>query len=214
MLLSFATLSVFIPIMVIASVSPGPDVLYIISKAGQGRASAAAACMGVATGVFAYCACLAFGLGQLFDVVPQLFVAMKIGGAGYLLYLAYKILKAPAQDRAGMIMPQKQSLWQVYRGALLTNLLNPKAIIVLSALLTQFVNPEMGHLTRQYLELAIVTTVVIFITQLIMGMAIAAVMNKIKQQTKKWVLTLMKASRYVLAALFSWFALRLVTSEK
>jgi threonine/homoserine/homoserine lactone efflux protein len=81
-LLAFALLS-FVLIIV-----PGPNVIFVITRSLMlGRVAGVSTAVGGQVGVYAQVAAVAFGLGALVERSVTLFTAIKLAGAGYLVYL-------------------------------------------------------------------------------------------------------------------------------
>jgi len=118
------------------TLSPGPDVLFVLSKGMEsGRRTALATAWGMCSGCFVHTFAVAVGISALCMQSPQAFLALKIAGAGYLIYLAYKTATAPHA-----VLQQTtatRSFWSAYRNGLLMNLLNPKVALFFIAFLPQ-----------------------------------------------------------------------------
>lgn len=146
MIASYATLPLhdylaFVGAGLIVNLAPGPDVLFATASGIQGGPKAGvAAGLGVAGGAIWHVALAALGFSALIAAMPQALLALKWGGAAYLLWLAWKSWHAgAATSTTGALTPGRAFL----RGAL-TNLLNPKPIFFLLAFLPQFIRPEYG----------------------------------------------------------------------
>jgi threonine/homoserine/homoserine lactone efflux protein len=134
---------------------PGPDMILLLQTgARQGRTMALATAVGLAIARGCHVALAALGLATLFKVSPWTFDTVRIAGAAYLLWLGLKMFK-PANAMA--INADGKALagsWinAVQRGVL-TNLLNPKALLFCSVLLPQFIDPQAGPVTVQFGQL-------------------------------------------------------------
>src|SRR4051794_17184793 len=74
--------------------TPGPNMIYLVSRSiTQGRRAGLVSLLGVATGFLVYLAAATAGLTAAFAAVPELYAAVKLAGAGYLLYLAWQALR-------------------------------------------------------------------------------------------------------------------------
>src|SRR3979411_3499234 len=107
--------------------TPGPNMIYLISRSiAQGRTAGLVSLGGVALGFVFYMLCAAFGITALLFAVPYAYDALRFGGALYLLWLAWQVLKpngrSPFQGRelAG------DSPRRLVTMGFVTNLLNPK----------------------------------------------------------------------------------------
>ncbi|MEG3790501.1 LysE family translocator [Lysobacter sp. CCNWLW3] len=134
--------------------TPGPNMVYLISRSiCQGRKAGLISLAGVAVGFVFYMLCAALGITALVMAVPYAYDALRLGGALYLLYLAWQALKpggrSPFQVRD---LPQ-DSPRRLFAMGLMTNLLNPKAAVLYLSLLPQFIDPAKGSVLGQSLTL-------------------------------------------------------------
>ncbi|MHC5231086.1 LysE family translocator [Brucella sp. LJL56] len=141
---------------------PGPDMILLLQTgAAQGRAHALAAAAGLAIARACHVALAALGLAALLHAFPMAFHFVRIVSACYLVWLAIGILRhpLPTMDAVSGVRERRSYLTSARKG-LLTNLLNPKALLFCSVLLPQFVHPENGSITLQFALLGTVMTVV------------------------------------------------------
>jgi len=157
--------------------SPGPDFAIVTRHAVlSGRGAGLAASLGIAAGLGVNSAAAIAGIGAIIASTPELYTAMRIAGALYLIYLGVRALLSlrPAErsgeshvdtgteERAEPEEPlEKQSrMTTPFRQGFVTNLLNPKAIIFLVALMPQFLPDE--PTVNQRLIIGAVTVVAAF----------------------------------------------------
>ena len=123
----------------IATASPGPSNMAIMGVAmGQGRKAALALAFGVLTGSMFWAVLAATGIAALLAAYATALFAIKIAGALYLLYLAYKSGRAalsPDHSRSQPAQIPAGSLAQ-YRRGLLLHLTNPKAVLAWIAIMS------------------------------------------------------------------------------
>ena len=142
-LIAFASLAVAVVL------TPGPNMIYMISRAiTQGRLAGMIAFSGVAVGFVVYLLCAAFGLTAIVFAVPYAYDVLRFVGAVYLAWLAFEALrpggKSPFQVKTlPMARPPRLFLM-----GLLTSLLNPKMAIFYLALLPNFIDPAHNVLTQ------------------------------------------------------------------
>ncbi|WP_028696292.1 LysE family translocator [Pseudomonas cremoricolorata] len=122
--------------------TPGPNMIYLISRSiCQGRAAGLISLGGVALGFVVYMACAALGITALLLAVPHAYDALRLGGALYLLYLAWQALKPGARSAFEVQDLPKDSPRKLFMMGLVTNLLNPKIAVMYMSLLPQFISP-------------------------------------------------------------------------
>src|SRR5699024_9440552 len=112
------------------NITPGADMLYVLSNAARGsRAGLLAAC-GIFTGTLFHIAFAVAGLSALLAASATAFTVVKYVGAAYLVYLGAKML-LERSDKTGAVpdSPGQRSLLRTYRQGTLINLLNPKVAL-------------------------------------------------------------------------------------
>jgi threonine/homoserine/homoserine lactone efflux protein len=142
-LLTFASLALAVVL------TPGPNMIYMISRAiTQGRMAGLIAYSGVAVGFVAYLLCAAFGLTAIVFAVPYAYDVLRFAGAAYLAWLAFEALrpggKSPFQVRTLPVASTRR----LFAMGLFTSLLNPKMAIFYLALLPNFIDPARNVLMQ------------------------------------------------------------------
>ncbi|WP_047286235.1 MULTISPECIES: LysE family translocator [Pseudomonas] len=139
--MDLTTLSLFIPACFALNMAPGPNNLLSVSNATRyGYRQSCLAGSGRLLAFAAMIALAAAGLAVVLQTSELLFHAIKILGAGYLLYLAWQLWRAqPGNEMAGE--PARVGLWALARQEFLVAAGNPKAILIFTAFLPQFVDP-------------------------------------------------------------------------
>jgi threonine/homoserine/homoserine lactone efflux protein len=137
---------------IIAMITPGPDMLFILGCGMRGGPRAGLlATAGVATSEAIHTAIAAAGLAALFAAVPTAFTAVRIVGAAYLIYLGVQIIRHRKDNQTDTSLADTGiSDRRAYLRGLLTNLLNPKMVTFTIAFLPQFVDPQRGHVWVQF----------------------------------------------------------------
>jgi threonine/homoserine/homoserine lactone efflux protein len=167
----------FVIVSVVLIVVPGPGVLFVVGRAlAHGRRTALATALGHAAGNYVVAACVAFGLGTLLERSAQAFIAIKLTGALYLVWLGIQAIRrrgsladamsAAAAPRAG---------WRALRDGFAVGVTNPKSLILFGAILPQFVNRGEGHVPAQMLLLALVSVSIGAVTGSAWGLAASGV---------------------------------------
>ncbi len=128
--------------------SPGPDTVLILRyTVAGGRRAGLATVAGVQLGLLAHTAAAAAGLSLLVHASPGLFRLVAVAGAAYLGWLGVQSFRAGVlrlDGPAGSVPPAK-----ALRDAMLTNILNPKVIVLFLALMPGFVRVERGAVPAQ-----------------------------------------------------------------
>ncbi|MCE4553482.1 LysE family translocator [Roseateles cellulosilyticus] len=136
------------------AVTPGPNMIYLISRAlCQGRKAGVLSWLGVVLGFGLHMVCAALGLTALFLAVPLGYEVLKFAGGLYLLWLAWQALRPGARspfEPRPMAMERPARLFAM---GLLTSVLNPKVAMFYLSVLPQFVVAKDGAVLAQSLML-------------------------------------------------------------
>ena len=141
-------LTIFVAASLLMGVTPGPAVLYIVTRTfDQGRAAGVASALGVAIGTLVHIAAAVLGVAALLAASATAFNVVKYAGAAYLVYLGVrKLLERNAMSAdARLEGPPRHAaapLGRILRDAMLVNVLNPKTALFFLAFLPQFVHPD------------------------------------------------------------------------
>ncbi len=138
-------LSAFLVASFVLAVTPGPGVLYIVTRSlVQGRRAGVASVAGVALGNLGNALGASLGLAALFAVSSTAFLVVKYVGAAYLVYLGVRMLRAPpaSETAAPAAMPASASTGKAFRDGFVVALLNPKTAVFFAAFLPQFLHAQ------------------------------------------------------------------------
>jgi len=142
--MTFAAFLTFAGLVTFAAISPGPAVL-MSARTGltEGARTGVLMAMGIATGAMFWALAAMFGLNLIFAAAPSLLWAMKIGGAAYLLWMAWHLWRDARKPFATEdVRALPRSGFAAYRLGLWTNLANPKAVVVMSSIFLGTLSPE------------------------------------------------------------------------
>ena len=151
-----STLAVFVLAAVALLVTPGPAVLYIVTRSvEQGRWAGLVSALGVHVGTLVHVAAAALGLSALLVSSALAFDIVKYLGALYLIYLGIRrLLTSDAAAAASAAAPR--SLRRLFAQGIVVNILNPKTALFFLAFLPQFADPSRGQLGLQILGLGLI----------------------------------------------------------
>ncbi len=189
--------------------TPGPNMLYLVSRSiTQGRLAGLISLLGVGVGFFLYLAAAAAGVATVFTRVPDTYLALKLAGTGYLLYLAWQAVRP-----GGMAVFAPQELpadppRRLFLMGLITNLLNPKIAVLYVSLLPQFIHPGRGSVVMQSLALGgIQISIALTVNCLIV--LTASTISVFLASRPRWV----RMQRYLMGAALGALALRLAAGR-
>ena len=133
-------LSAFLVAAFVLAVTPGPGVLYIVTRTlAQGRGSGLASVAGVALGNLANAAAASIGLAALLATSATAFEVVKYAGVGYLCYLGIQALRSKPNGASSE--PSPSNHWHVLGHGFVVAALNPKTALFFAAFLPQFMQP-------------------------------------------------------------------------
>ncbi|OCT29511.1 LysE family translocator [Pseudomonas putida] len=174
--------------------TPGPNMVYLISRSiCQGRIAGLISLGGVAMGFVFYMLCAALGITALVMAVPYAYDALRIGGALYLLYLAWQALKPGGRSPFQVRDLPADSPRRLFMMGFLTNLLNPKIAVMYLSLMPQFIEPGHGSVLLQSLvlgstQIVISVTVNAIIALMAGSIAVFLAGRPLWQQTQRWLM--------------------------
>lgn len=136
------------------ALTPGPNMVYLISRSiCQGPRAGLISLGGVALGFVVYMLCAAFGLTALVLAVPYAYDAIRLVGGLYLLWLAWQAVRPGGRSPFAVKALPQDSPRKLFLMGFLTNLLNPKIAMIYLSLLPQFIDPARGSVFAQALSL-------------------------------------------------------------
>lgn len=164
-MLSAETVLAFFTASLLLGLAPGPDNLFVLTQSTlHGRAAGLVVTLGLCTGLVVHSMAVALGAAAVLQSSAVAFSVLKFGGAGYLLYLAWRTFRADALPLSGgaRCSPGRREL---YRRGIIMNITNPKVSVFFLAFLPQFADPARGSVAIQIVLLGglfIVATIVVF----------------------------------------------------
>ena len=151
---SLPLLLAFLAAALVLAVTPGPAVLYIVTRTlSQGRKAGLASVAGVALGNLMNAVVASLGLAVVLLASELAFALIRYAGAAYLVWLGVQALRAP-RTTAAPDAPAAVAAWRVFREGAVVALLNPKTTLFFAAFLPQFIDPSRGA-TAQALSLSV-----------------------------------------------------------
>lgn len=206
-------LSVLLPYVlgvVIITVTPGPDMTFFLTRTiTQGVGAGISAMSGALFGTLIHSMLVAFGLSAIIIASPGLFLAIKILGAGYLLWLAIDAIRHGSAINTTERPMKKRSLHQIMAQGLAINLMNPKIILFFMTFLPQFVSPSDPDAPGKLLFLGLLFSVVAVPMTLPMIFAAGRLTSFLKRSPK-----VTRVIDYMFATVFGAFAVRILLTQR
>ncbi len=156
------TLFSFIATSVLLTLMPGPDIIYVlIQSVSNGKKYGIVTALGLVTGIIIHTTLVAFGVSELLKQNEKLFLLIKIFGACYLFYLAYKVHQSSATISINNKV-EKLPLMGLFKKGFFMNVLNPKVSIFFLAFFPAFINTSSPNTVQQIYLLGFVFMVQAF----------------------------------------------------
>lgn len=165
MIIDFSTLGLFAVSATVLTLIPGADMLCALSNTlSQGTKAGLTTVFGAVTGVLCHSGFAMVGLTALIYSLPALYELFVISGALYIMWVGFGILtngNSLSLERHG----GQRTLRSLYLQGLLTNLLNPKAIIFMLAFIPQFIHVEAGNPGAQMAVLGVEMVIIVLLIE-------------------------------------------------
>jgi threonine/homoserine/homoserine lactone efflux protein len=208
-MIPLATWLVFVLACVALVATPGPNLLYLVSRTlAQGRAAGFVSLAGTSSGFLLHVLAAAFGLSAILAAVPLAYDTIRIAGALYLAWLAWSTWRAP-DVAPGTTLERAVPAARLYREGLVTAILNPKVAMFQLALCPQFVDPTRGSVLAQSLILGATQVVIAVVGDSLFVLAATGVRRWFAARPRwgAW-------SKRLLAGVFAGLAARLALDER
>ncbi len=209
-MIPFHELIFFILAALILVISPGPNMIYLISKSiTQGKKSGFISLAGVVCGFLFHIIMVSFGLTAVLLAVPLAYTVLKMVGTVYLLYLAYQAVKPKSRnifdvDKNGTHDSPKK----LFTIGFLTNVLNPKVAVFYLSFFPQFIKPEYGSIFTQSLELGVIQVLISFSINFIIVLTAARV-ALFFSNNPVWI----KVQKWFMASVLTYLAIKMAFSR-
>lgn len=132
----------FVATGVLLNLTPGQDTFYVLgSSIAQGRRLGVMSALGISTGCIVHTLAAAVGLSAILATSASAFIAVKLAGAAYLVYLGFRFIVTPSGVTSASPAASGEA-WKAFREGVVTNVLNPKVALFFLAFLPQFIDPN------------------------------------------------------------------------
>lgn len=186
MIMSIESWGLFVVSASLLSLSPGPDLIFILSKSlAHGRKIGLAAAAGVCSGAFVHVLAAALGLSAILATSATAFMLVKYVGAAYLIYLG---IKALVSGESALVLNEKTrkraSVLTVFRQGMLIDILNPKVAIFFMAFLPQFITAQSGYVIEQTIFLGFLVILIGFAIEAVYVFSAAPLATYLKKHPR------------------------------
>lgn len=219
------TLLVFAALSFGLAATPGPNMLYLVSRAlAQGTGAGMVSLVGCQFGSLVIMLCAAAGLTAALFAVPYAWDVLRLGGAAYLAFLAWQCVRpggqpifappsgastAPQRGGVGSGAMPREPAARLFSVGFATAALNPKVALFYVAVLPPFIDPALGSIFVQGAVLGAVQigVAIVFDGLLVYG---AAGVARFLGTRPGW----MAAQRWILGGALGLIAVKLATEGR
>ena len=153
--------------------SPGPDNIFVlIQSATYGKKYGFAVVCGLMSGCLVHTSLVAFGLSAFIQANEKLYWILKVFGAAYMLFLAFKVYKSKQNLSPLTTEVSQKKIIQLFKQGFIMNVLNPKVSIFFLAFFPAFIFSDSMALFKQFYVLGflfIITSFVVFYSFVILS---------------------------------------------
>jgi len=175
------TLISFILAVSILAISPGPDNIFVLMQSVlHGKKYGLATIIGLMTGCIVHTIFVAVGISTIIKENNTIFSVIKILGAVYLLYLAYKVITGGSEISMSTEKIDKKTPFQLFKIGFIMNVLNPKVTLFFLALFPGFLFSEILPISLQFYTLGALFILVSFVVFSLIAILGGTISEKIK----------------------------------
>ncbi|WP_405604792.1 LysE family translocator [Polaribacter sp. Asnod1-A03] len=177
----------------ILALAPGPDNIFVLMQSiVNGKKYGLATVFGLISGCLVHTTLLAFGVSAIIKESENLFFIIKIFGATYLLYLAFKVYKSDASIVLSNNNVVKKSTKQLFKQGFIMNVLNPKVSIFFLAFFPGFLFSDKINPIVQFYVLGLIFMLISLLIFSLIAILAGTISEKIKENNKigfylKWI---------------------------
>ncbi|MEH7035976.1 LysE family translocator [Priestia megaterium] len=154
---------------ILSGLSPGPDFFLVMKNSlGFGRRIGIATALGVASALFVHVTYTILGFTYIIEKFPSIFIAIKVAGSLYLLWLGFHAIRSVKQNKEQAENELKintdKNVKQGFREGFICNVLNPKAALFFLSIFSQFISSDTASWVRWIYGTEIVVAVGLWFT--------------------------------------------------
>ena len=171
------------------ALSPGPDNIYVlIQSVTNGVKYGLATVLGLITGCLVHTSLVAFGVSALINKNETLFLSLKLFGASYLTYLAFKVYKSKRNISFSSERALKKSTLQLFKQGFIMNVLNPKVSIFFLAFFPGFLFSDSMDTVNQFFILGFIFMGVSLVVFSLIAILAGTISNYLGQNSNTFII--------------------------
>lgn len=173
-------LALYTSAALLLAVTPGPGIFYVAARTlAGGRVEGIASSFGTGLGGMVHVLAGSLGVSAVVLASAELFTALKLAGAAYLVWLGIRTVQAARRDAArtlvGESAAQPLGAHRAFREGVLVEALNPKTAAFFLAFVPQFVDPNAGHVALQFVLLGFVSVLLNTLADVVVAFAASGI---------------------------------------
>jgi len=194
---------------ILLNLTPGPDTAYILGRSiAQGRAAGIASAFGIMVGSIFHTCAAALGLSALLAASGWAFLAIKLIGGLYLLFLGVKLIAERSEQLHLPALFRRSTAAAAFRQGVVTNVLNPKVALFFLAFLPQFIDPASPTKVPAFIALGLTFVTTGTIWCLILAWCAASFSHRLRANR-----TIARCLNRAVGSLFIFLGIRLATTR-
>ncbi len=208
-MIPFSDLLIFIIAAFGLVITPGPNMIYLISRSiSQGKRAGIISLSGVIVGFLFHVIMVSFGLTAILMAVPFAYTFLKWLGVGYLLYLVWNAIKPGSKSVFETTSLKDDSNFKLFQMGFLTNVLNPKIAVFYMSFFPQFIKPEYGNVLLQNFQLGFTQMTVSFSVNLMIVLFASSISTWFSERP-----TWIKIQKWFMAGILGSLAIKLALDK-
>lgn len=175
-------LALYVAAALVLAVTPGPGIFYVAARTlAGGRAEGLASSFGTGLGGMAHVLAGSLGVSAIVLASAELFTALKLAGAAYLVWIGIRTIRAARRDAAtvldGGTAAPPLGPRRAFREGVLVEALNPKTAAFFLAFVPQFVDPAAGPVAVQFVVLGTISVVLNTLADVVVAYGASGIRN-------------------------------------
>ncbi|MFC7738808.1 LysE family translocator [Roseomonas sp. GCM10028921] len=173
-------LALYFAAALLLAVTPGPGIFYVAARTlAGGRAEGVASSFGTGLGGMVHVLAGSLGVSAVVLASAELFAALKLAGAAYLVWIGFRTVQAARRDASAALVSETAAPrigpHRAFREGVLVEALNPKTAAFFLAFVPQFVEPAAGAVAPQFLVLGFVSVALNTLADIVVAFAAGSV---------------------------------------
>lgn len=171
----FTQLALYFGACLLLAITPGPGIFYVAARTlAGGRAEGVASSFGNGLGGMFHVLAGALGVSTIVLASAELFTALKLVGAAYLVWIGIRTIQAARRDAnadSGALVASAVGAGRAFREGVMVEALNPKTAAFFLAFIPQFIDTAAGNVALQFVVLGSVSVLLNTLADIVVAFA-------------------------------------------